>query len=207
MVTGARLESEPDTYDDEGEVIRGRTPAEQIRQEKMLYLPGEDVKVEYLTKSLTESDVEILKDSIKSDIHKFAMVPDLSDVNFAGNASGVAMRYKLFGLEQLTKVKERWFKEALQERMRLFTNFLAVKGQPKIDPDDVEIVFKRALPANEFELAQMVATLNGMVPQETLLAQLPFVNDPAQSAEEIKAEKAEAFARQQAAFGVPLGDE
>ncbi|HOQ62528.1 MAG TPA: phage portal protein, partial [Clostridia bacterium] len=126
MVTGARLESEPDTYDDEGEVIRGRTPAEQIRQEKMLYLPGEDVKVEYLTKSLTESDVEILKDSIKSDIHKFAMVPDLSDVNFAGNASGVAMRYKLFGLEQLTKVKERWFKEALQERMRLFTNFLAV---------------------------------------------------------------------------------
>ena len=110
-------------------------------------------------------------------------------------------------LEQLTKVKERWFKEALQERMKLFINFLSVKGQKAIDPDLVEIVFKRALPANEFELAQMVSALDGIVPQETLLAQLPFVNDPAAAAEELKVDKQEAFARQQAAFGMPLAKE
>ena len=37
----------------------------------------------------------------RDDIHKFSMIPDLTDENFAANASGVAMKYKLFGLEQL----------------------------------------------------------------------------------------------------------
>ena len=207
VMTGARMEDEPDITNADGSTTKGRTAAQQIRQDRMLFLPDQDATAHYLTKNLTESDVEILKDSIKSDIHKFAMVPDLSDINFAGNASGVAMRYKLFGLEQLTKVKERWFKEALQERMKLFINFLSVKGQKAIDPDLVEIVFKRALPANEFELAQMVSALDGIVPQETLLAQLPFVNDPAAAAEELKVDKQEAFARQQAAFGMPLAKE
>lgn len=207
VMTGARMEAEPDILDEQGNVTRkGRTAAQQIRQDKMLFLPDQDATAHYLTKNLAEGDVEILKDSIKSDIHKFSMVPDLSDVNFAGNASGVAMRYKLFGMEQLTKVKERWFREALIERMRLFTNFLKLKGQRAIDPDEVEIVFKRALPANEMELAQMVSTLKGIVPQETLLAQLPFISDPAEAATAIQEESAQAFERQQAAFGTPMAE-
>lgn len=206
VITGAKIVDEPDITDPEtGDVIKkGRTAAQQIRQDRMLYLPYNDVTAEYLIKNLTESDVEILKDSIKSDIHKFAMVPDLSDVNFAGNASGVAMKYKLFGLEQLTKTKERWFKEGLQERMRLFLNFLEVKGAAKVDQAKVDIVFKRSLPANEMELAQMVATLRGSVPTADLLAQLPFINDPNEAMKALGEEKQEALKQQQAAFGMPL---
>lgn len=209
VLTGARLEVESDTHNDDGTLkTRGRTPGEQLRQDKMLMLPDKDAEAYYLTKNLSEADVEILKDSIKSDIHKFSMVPDLSDVNFAGNASGVAMRYKLFGLEQLTKVKERWFKEALRERLRRFAYFLQVKGAKTIDPDAVKIIFKRALPANEFELAQMVAALNRMVPQEILLGQLPFIEDATEAAKLLEEEHQEALKRQQMAFGMPLaGDD
>ncbi len=206
VMTGARMEDEPDELDENGRVKRrGRTAAEQIRQDKMLFLPDADATAHYLTKSLTESDVEVLKESIKADIHKFSMIPDLSDVNFAGNASGVAMRYKLFGLEQLTKVKERWFKEALRERLKLFAHFLSVKGKAAIDPNEVDIVFRRALPANEMELAQMVSTLNGMVPAETLLAQLPFIDDSKAAKAELDNEKAEGLKRQQMAFNAPFG--
>ncbi|MGI6691170.1 MAG: phage portal protein [Christensenellales bacterium] len=205
VLTGVRLETEPDILDEKGEVIKkGRTPAQQIRQDKMLMLPDNDATAEYLVKQLAEADVEILKDAINADIHKLAMVPDLSDENFAGNVSGVAMKYKLFGLEQLTKVKERWFEEALRERLKLFANFLAVKGQAKVDADAVDIVFRRALPANELELSQMVAALNNIVPTRTLLGQLPFVQDVDAAYDEISEEKAKNLKRQQTAFGMPF---
>ena len=209
VLTGARMEAEPDVLDEDGNIKRrGRTAAEQLRQDKMLQLPDTDATANYLTKQLAEGDVEILRNAIKSDIHKFSMVPDLTDEHFAGNVSGVAMRYKLFGLEQLTKVKERWFREALQERIKVFAGFLSVKGQASIDPDAVEIVFRRSLPANDLELANMVATLKGMVPTQTLLGQLPFVQDPALAEQELEEQNARALKNQQAAFGVPLaGDD
>ena len=40
-----------------------------------------------------------------------------------------AMRFKLLGLEQLTKIKERWFREGLRARLKLFCAFLSLRGE------------------------------------------------------------------------------
>ena len=77
----------------------------------------------------------MLRRALSEDIHKFSMVPDLTDEQFAANASGVAMRYKLLGLEQLTGVKERYFREGLRCRVRLFAHYLALLGDREIVPD------------------------------------------------------------------------
>lgn len=137
----------------------GRTPAQQLRESKSLSLPDTDAKAEYLTNSLHESDIDILRNAIAKDIHKMSMVPDMSDENFAANSSGVAMRYKLLGLEQITKVKEQWFKEALRERLRLVLNFLYMQGYQELDVADVDITMSRSLPANELENAQIAQQL------------------------------------------------
>ena len=70
--------------------------------------------------------------------------------------------------------------------MRLFGYFLAVKGAPALDAERVRMVFTRALPVNELETAQMVQALNGIVPAEILLAQVPFVEDAQAAAEKMK---------------------
>ncbi len=125
---------------------RGRTPGEQLREDKVLVLPDGDARAEWLCKDLNEADTEVLKKALAADIHKLSMVPDLSDEQFMGNVSGVAMKYKLLGLEQLTRVKERWFKEALRARMALFAEFLALKGGAELDASQVKMIFTRALP-------------------------------------------------------------
>lgn len=165
VITGAQL------LPDE----RGRTPAQQLRQDKLLYLPDRDAAVQFLTRPNAGGDAEALRLSLKSDIHKLCMVPDLADEHFAGNASGVAMRYKLLGLEQLTRIKERWFREALRERLRVYAAFLSVRGERPLDADKVRMVFERSLPQDALETAQMVRTLEGMVPDKVLLSQLPFM--------------------------------
>ena len=191
VLTGADMEPERD--EETGDVTR--SPAQQIREDGILSLP-EGATAEYLARALSENDVQVLRNSIASDIHKFSMVPDLTDEHFAGNSSGVAMRYKLLGFEQLMQIKERWFREALRERMRLYAAFLARKGSPVLDVDNVRMQFTRSLPVNELETSQMIRNLEGMVPPEQLLAQLPFVDDPAAAAEQMEEHRAQESVRE-----------
>ena len=174
-----------DTEEDAGEGGEPVTPARKaaedpsvrLRRTRTLFLPGDGADAQFVTKPDAESGNELLRLSLKSDIHKLSMVPDLTDEQFAGNVSGVAMRFKLLGLEQLTKIKERWFREGLRARLKLFCAFLSLRGEPALDADRVQIVFTRSLPVNELEIAQTVNAYRGLVPDRLLLTQVPFVED------------------------------
>jgi len=153
---------------------KGRKPMQQLREDHALQLPDSQSKAEYLTSEMNETDVEVLRKSLLEDIHKLTLVPDMSDAKFASNASGVAMRYKLLGFEQLTRTKERWFTEGLRSRLKLFIHFLGVKGFPVLDVADIKITFTHALPANLQENAQTVqnATTARAVSLETAVRML-----------------------------------
>ncbi len=176
-----------------------------LKQYKVLELPaGQDADADWLVKQLNEQQVEVLRNAIKSDIHEFSMVPNLTDENFAANASGVAMKYKLLGLEQLAKNKERYFVQGLRERLKLFANIMKVKGKAT-DVSDVTITMTRNLPSNDLETAQMISQLASMVPNEMLINQLSFVDDAATATKELNKQKAEDIKRNQQAFGMPMG--
>ena len=152
-------------------------PSVRLRRTRTLFLPGEGADAQFVTKPDAESGNELLRLSLKSDIHKLSMVPDLTDEQFAGNVSGVAMRFKLLGLEQLIKIKERWFREGLRTRLRRFCAFLALRGEAEVDAGRVEIIFSRSLPVNELETAQTLSAYRGLVPDRLLLSQVPFIGD------------------------------
>ena len=57
-----------------------------------------------------------------------------------------------------------------------------------ISPADIDVVFKRALPQNDYEQSQMINNLVGLVDKETLVAQLSFVNDAKETVEIAKEE-------------------
>lgn len=188
-----------DTEEDAGRTIR------MLKKYKVLELPaGVDADASWLTKTLNEADTEVLRNALKSDIHEFSMVPNLTDEKFAGNVSGEAMKYKLFGLEKLAETKERYFVQGLRERLKLFANILQVKAQA-VAINDVEITMTRSLPSNDTETALLISQLSGHVSNETLISQLSFVKDPVAENEKVMAEKAQALKDQQAAFGMPMG--
>ena len=153
-----------------------------------------DGKVEFLTKAINEGDVDVLRKTIEADIHKISMVPNMSDANFVGNASGVAIRYKLLAFEQTVKNKERFFEKALMERFELYSHYLSVKSKmAEVKKEDVDAVFKRNLPSNDFETSQMIANLRGIVDDELLVAQLSFVDDASDTVAIAKEQAGEAM--------------
>lgn len=163
--------------------------AKKLREERIL-MGYDGAKAEYLSKVMSESDVEVLKDSLKTDIHRFSMIPDLSDQTFGTNLSGVAIKYKLMGFEQHVRNKERYFSKSLKRRFELYTNFLSLKGAMEYVPiHRIGVVFTRNLPVNELEVSQMVQNLSGIATSETLLSQLSFVDDAKDEAQRAAKER------------------
>lgn len=158
--------------------------AEMLKESRMLANLPTDGKVEYLVKTLQENDVDILRQNIEADIHKISMVPNMSDENFVGNSSGVAIRYKLLAFEQNIKNKERYMEKGLMERFKLYNNFLVTKSKMQEIPiEEVDAVFKRNLPSNDLEISQMINNLADFVDAETLISQLSFIKDASEIVE------------------------
>lgn len=144
----------------------------------------------FLTKPSNNKDSEDIKDRLNADIHKFARVPDLGDEEFSGNASGVAMAYKHFGLDQVVANKERKFKTGLNNRLRLICNFLNTKaGTDKYNYDKIKPNFSRNKPVNEKENAEIAQILMGMTSDQTALSYLTMVDDPLEEQERMELER------------------
>ncbi|MDD3410284.1 MAG: phage portal protein [Eubacteriales bacterium] len=196
---------EPD--DEDGEPQTATTeqkektdPSVRLRQTRTLFLPGDGADAQFVTKPDAESGNEVLKKAISGDIHKLSFVPDLTDEMFSGNSSGVAMRFKLFGLEQLTNTKERWFREGLRTRLRLLAHFLSVRGAQALDASEIQIAFTRSLPVNDLEIAQTVAAYDGHVSDMTLLQHIPWVDDAEAELQLLQSQRDEQLKRQQQTF-------
>lgn len=152
--------------------------AELLKESRMLSSIPENGKVEYLTKQLQETDVDILRKNIERDIHKISMTPNMSDENFVGNSSGVSLRYKLLAFEQNIKNKSRYMEKGLKERFELYNNFLSTNSKMEHIPvEEVDVIFTRNLPSNDFETSQMINNLLDLVDRETLISQLSFIKD------------------------------
>ena len=203
VLYGARL------GDDEEESIKAM---ESLAEHKLLELHPE-ARAEYLSKTLNENEVETLRNAVKQDIYTFSHIPNLTDENFAGNSSGVAMEFKLLGLEMITKIKQRYYVKGLKKRIKLFANYLGLT-QIAIDANSIIPNFSRSLPKNLLEISQIVSNLDGKVSQETLLSQIPFVEDPTSEIEKVNEEKQENIAQNQLILtggehihNTPVGDE
>lgn len=178
--------------------------AKMLKEQKMLELPT-DGNAAWLSKALNETEVEVLKNAIKNDIHEFSKIPCLTDENFASNASGVAMKYKLLGLEQLAKIKEGYYFMGLRKRLRLYAKILNIKSK---NPDqfisDIEVIMVRSLPVNELEVAQLVSMLDGQVSHETRISLLPFVSDVSSELEKVALEKNDEVEKQRRMMGYDI---
>lgn len=166
--------------------------AEDIRKmkENRVLLMDQDTKAEWLVKQGDSAGVETTKQRLEKDIHKFSKTPNSNDENFGGNTSGVAMKYKLLGTENLASIKERKFKKGLQRRLEIISAIFSLTRKGSLDWLGVDITFTRNLPVNESDIATMVQALKGIVSNKTLLSQLSFVEDADAELEQLQQELA-----------------
>lgn len=198
-IYGTLLADEENDEPQEGE--KGIDAAmKRLKARKVIEMP-DTAKAEYLTRTFDESGVEILKKAVEQDIHKFSHIPCMTDESFGGNVSGVAMEFKLLGMENITKIKTRYYKKGLRKRLRIFSSFLAKKGIV-VNVSGITPTFTRAMPKNLLEISQIVANLWGKVSRKTLLSQVPFVENVEDELQAVEKETKEAAELQKEMFGI-----
>jgi SPP1 family phage portal protein len=116
-------------------------------------------------------------------------VPDLTDDAFGGNQSGVAMQYKLWGLDQLWATKTKKYKKSVLKRLKIILHLLQYQFESNVDLiEKIDITFSKNLPQDNTDLYQMVNALKDILSKRTILKQVPFVEDVEAELEELDKE-------------------
>lgn len=140
------------------------------------FTPGADGDVYFLTKNINDTFVEHHIDRLEQNIYRFSKTPNLSDDAF-GTASGIALKFKLTGLEAKCGMFEAKMLSAGVYMFKLLSGVWS-KRQIKADPLQCTMAFKRNFPADVQQEAQMVqALISAGLPKEVAFEQLSFVDD------------------------------
>lgn len=148
------------------------------------FLVDDNGDADWMIKNINDAYSENIKNRTKQDIHKFSLVPDLTDEQFSGNTSGIAIKFKTLGLEQIAARKEMNFKRALNQRLSIIAEFLKLD----IKPTEIKKIFTRNLPVNQVEEADTAQKLTGILSKSTILSRISGVEDVAEEIKKIENE-------------------
>lgn len=165
----------------------------RMKENRVLLLP-EGAKAAWLTKNANDAQVENILKRAHESIYRVAQCPDFSSESFVGGvSSGIAIQYRLTGMETRAGKIEGEMKKALQRRIEIICGIASLKLGEEVYRD-IEISFKRNIPEDEAAIAQLVSQLKGTVSDATLLGQLPFITDVNAELEALNAQKQENMA-------------
>jgi len=176
---------------------------QSLKKDRVLLLPV-GAKATWLTKQGNDTQVENMLKRIHDSIYRIAQCPDFSSETFVGGvSSGIALQYRLTGMENRAGTIEGEMKKALQRRIEIICGIATLKLGEEVFRD-ISIEFKRNIPADEQALINMVTTLKGTISDKTLLSLLPFIPDINAELEALEEQKANNMAMY--GFPLPAGD-
>lgn len=157
-------------------VVADSEDVTKMKENRVAMLP-EGSSAQWLTKNASDAQVENILKRLHDNIYRIAQCPDFSSETFVGGvSSGIALQFRLCGMENRAGMIEGRMKKALQRRIEIITGVAALMMGEEVFRD-IEITFSRNIPEDITETINLVNALKGTVSDATLLSQIPFVTD------------------------------
>ena len=125
------------------------------------------VDADYIYKKYDVQGTEAYKKRILDDIYKLVNVPNIDDDKF-GSQSGIAIQYKLIGLQQLRATKVNYYKKALKRRYQLIANVHKELNDVQFNPYKLTFRFHENLPQDIWEEVEKFIKAGGIISNVTL---------------------------------------
>ena len=159
-----------------------------MKENRVILLP-EGASATWLTKAANDAQINSMLDRIHNSIYRIAACPDFSAESFIGGvSSGIAIQYRLTGMETRAGKIEAIMKKALQRRVEIICGIASLKYGEEVFRD-IQITFKRNIPEDTTSTINLINSLKGTVSDATLLSQLPFINDVGAELEALQEQK------------------
>ena len=164
----------------------------------------DDGGVDTLNPTLDISAAKEHYEQLKRDINEFGQgVPKDLD-KFGSSPSGIALKFLYSGLDLKCNALEVEFKRGFEELLFFIQVYLSDSGQGSFSNIDVDIIFNRDVKINETETITNCVNSEGIVSDETIVANHPWVKDVEEEIKKVAAEKQNKIKQQQDAFGLNI---
>ena len=136
--------------------------------------------------------IEIFKKAIIEN----AMGFDAKDDRMAGNPNQMNIQSMYSDIDLDANEMETEYQASFEEVIYFMNLHMANTGQGSFEGETLDVIFNRDMLISESEIITNIQSSVGILSEETLVAQHPWVDDPRKELERIKAEKKEAQAAQ-----------
>ena len=132
-------------------------------------------------------------DRLRKDIYEFGRGVDTQSERFGGDKSGIALKFLYADLDMDANIMETEFQASLEQLLWFVNVHLANTGAGDFSGEKVEFIFNRDILINENDAITNIRNSVGILSEETLVAQHPWVTDVREELERIRQERAAAL--------------
>ena len=162
-----------------------REDIEEANRSRVLSL-SENGRAEFVVKNVNPDALDSLKKTLLDNMMLVTMTPNLLDESFGKADSGVALEYKLWGIEQARGEKQRYFTRSL---FSLLEGIFALCGIKNLRHSDCTVRFYKNLPRDSSKICQDIEKVGDIISHKTKLELLPFIENAGEELEKIRIEK------------------
>ena len=159
-----------------------------------------DGGVETLTVEVNAENYKSILEVFKKSLIENARGYDAKDDRLGGNPNQMNIQSMYSDIDLDANGMETEFQAAFEELLWFMKQDMKTKGEGDFENEEVTVIFNRDMIMNEKEIIDCVNASVGVLSNETLITQHPWVDDPLVELKRVKAEKEEAMTEYQNSF-------
>src|SRR5690606_37910039 len=160
-----------------------------LKYYKAINVDGRDSGVETIQAEVPMTSIDSHLDRLRESIFTFGQGVDVQTDKFGNAPSGIALKFLYSLLDLKCDTLERKFRVGLQELMWFLCEYLLMAGHGEYDYKSVDFTFKRSVMYNDLENAQIAQQSKGIISDETIVANHPWVDNLELEMDRLKAQR------------------
>jgi len=150
---------------------------------------SEDGGIDTVQAEMPIDSLKTFFDTLEDNIYSFGMGVDINPDKLGNSPSGVALKFLYSFLDMKASMTERKFTRSIQALIWFVCEYLSIYENKVIDYKDITITFNKSVISNEKENADIAQQSKGIISDETIIENHPWVKDVQTERERLEAQK------------------
>jgi len=160
---------------------------ENLRYHKMMKV-GEGGGVDTIDQDIPITAFNEFANRLEENIFLFGQGINVKSDKY-GDASGVALKFMYALLDLKSGIVERKFRKGLRDLIEFIALYEKIATGKIYDPAKINIVFNKTILLNESELVEMATQSKGIISDDTIVANHPWVDDPSSEIKKLSSQR------------------
>ncbi|WMM24058.1 phage portal protein [Tissierella sp. MB52-C2] len=159
---------------------------ENIRYYKALTVYGEGCGVDKVELNIPIEAKKEMLDRLEENIFIFGQGVNMKTDKFGNSPSGVALKFLYSLLDLKASIMERKFRKAVKRLLWFTTEYINIIDKKDYDNTTVQVTFRKTMITNDEEDVKIAKDSKGIISDETIIANHPWVEDVAVEQQRLK---------------------